>query len=275
MSELPLIPLAESADRTPENLPGWLHWLDSCPSTNTWAIAHATQLQHGDVVFTRLQTAGRGQQGRTWYAPLGVLTASFVCDRLPVAQLPNLSLAAGLAVIYAVEDLLPECQDLLRLKWPNDVLINERKLAGILCEATSGNATGNSRAIVGIGLNRCVDFAEAGLDVNAVSLHEISSIVPDEFSLLERLRHYLLEASGILAMSDISAENSGLAKLLPELRRRDMLRDRTITLELPDTTISGQAVGIDGYGRLLIRLSGDRLQAFNSGRVRWDKSYYL
>jgi len=268
LSESPLFPLPESADRTLENLPKWLHWLDSCPSTNTWASDRATQLQHGDVVFTRQQTAGRGQQGRIWYAPTGVLTASFVCDRLPVTQLPKLSLAAGLAVIYAIEDLLPNCQDILRLKWPNDVLINDRKLAGILCEATSGNTSINTRAIVGIGLNRCVNFAEAGLNINAVSLHEISSIVPDEFSLLERLRHYLLEASGMLAMSDIAAENVGLAKLLPELRRRDMLRDRHITLELPQETISGQAVGIDTYGRLLLRLSDDKVQAFTSGRVQ-------
>ncbi|HLO50859.1 MAG TPA: biotin--[acetyl-CoA-carboxylase] ligase [Kamptonema sp.] len=264
------MPLSASADRTPENLPEWLHWVDTCPSTNTWASDRASELQHGDVVFTRRQTSGRGQQGRIWYAPTGVLTASFVCDRLPVTKLPGLSLAAALAVIYAIEDLLPNCQDLLRLKWPNDVLINERKLAGILCEATSSNTSKNVRAILGIGLNRCVNFAEAGLDINAVSLHEISGIVPDEVSLLERLRHYLLEASGILAMSDMSAENAGLAKLLPELRHRDMLRDRTVTLELPEKSISGQAVGIDALGRLLIRLSDNRVQAFNSGRVRWD-----
>ena len=63
-----------------ENNPPWLHWLAQTPSTNSWALAHAAELQHGDVVFTPQQTAGRGQGDRVWYSPPGVLTASFVLD---------------------------------------------------------------------------------------------------------------------------------------------------------------------------------------------------
>jgi BirA family biotin operon repressor/biotin-[acetyl-CoA-carboxylase] ligase len=234
----------------------------------------ATQLNHGDVVFTQRQTAGRGQHGRTWYAPPGVLTASFVLDRLPITQLPGLSLAAGLAVIYAIEDLLPSCQDTLRLKWPNDVLIDRRKVAGILCEATSGQSAGRTRVIVGVGLNRCADFTQVGLDTaaiaHAVSLHQISSFVPDELPLLERLRHYLLQVADLLTRADYSTENAGLAPLLPELRRRDVLCDRTITLDLSGEIISGQAAGLDASGRLLLRRSDGQVCAFTSGRVQWN-----
>ncbi len=256
-----------------EKLPAWLHWLDRCHSTNTWATDHNPLLQHGDVVFTQQQTSGRGQQGRIWYAPAGVLTASFVLDRIPVAQLPGLSLAAGLAVIYAIADLIPDCQQLLMLKWPNDVVCNRRKLAGILCEATSGQSSRFSRAIVGIGLNRCVDFAEAGLEPDQigdpVSLHQISSVVPDELALLERLRHYLIQVADMLTRAGDSSETVGLSPLLPELHRRDALRDRTITLDLPNQSITGQAVGIDAIGRLQIRTSDGQVQAFSSGRVGW------
>lgn len=255
-----------------ENLPPWLHWLETCPSTNTWAMSHIQTLKHGDVVFTRQQTAGRGQRDRAWYAPPGVLTASFVLDAVPVARLPELSLAAGLAVIYAVEDLLPNLRNTLRLKWPNDVWLHERKLAGILCEAST-NGSGNSRVVVGIGLNHRADFTQFEFDAsaiaNAISLHQVCDLVPDECSFLEQLRYYLLQASAILSRSDRPLESSGLTSLLPDLRRRDGLRDRAITLELAEGKISGQAAGIDASGHLLMRLPNGQIQAFASGRVHW------
>lgn len=259
-------------DRPNLPLPHWLHSLDTCPSTNSWAHARAAKLHHGDAVFTKRQTSGRGQYGRTWHAPAGVLTVSFVLDNLNPNLLPGMSLAAGLAVIYAIEDLVPECRDMLRLKWPNDVWIDRQKLAGILCEATSGNALGKTRAVVGIGLNRCVDFAAAGLDAhaigNAVSLHSIASNVPDELCLLDRLRHYLLEVADMFSTTEKPAEKSGLARLLPELQHRDALLGCNVAIELLDKTICGQAAGIDESGRLLLRLGGDRIQTFTSGRVR-------
>ncbi|MEG4028379.1 MULTISPECIES: biotin--[acetyl-CoA-carboxylase] ligase [unclassified Microcoleus] len=272
MSELPLTPVSATIQPDRPNLPHWLHSLDTCPSTNSWAIARAAQLHHGDAVFTKRQTSGRGQHGRTWHAPSGVLTVSFVLDNLNPTLLPGISLAAGLAVIYAIEDLVPDCRDMLRLKWPNDVWIDRHKLAGILCEATSSNVFGKTRAVVGIGLNRCVDFAAAGLDErdlgNAVSLHSIASTVPDELCLVDRLRHYLLEVADMFSITDKPASKSGLTLLLPELRRRDGLIGCPVAIELASETIYGQAAGIDGCGRLLVCLAGDRIQAFTSGRVR-------
>ena len=268
----PLIPVSQSLESDRPNLPQWLHWLDTCPSTNTIAIARAAQLNHGDVVFTKRQTSGRGQHGRTWHAPTGVLTASFVLDNLNPNLLPGLSLAVGLAVIYAIEDLVPDCRTLLRLKWPNDIWIDRRKLAGILCEATSSHVSDKTRAVVGIGINLCVDFDRSGLDAsaigNAVSLHFIARQVPDELCLLDRLRHYILELAHMFSQTEKSAKKSGLARLLPELQHRDALFGCHVAIELPDKTICGQAAGIDESGRLLLRLGRDRIQAFSSGRVR-------
>ena len=271
LENLPLNPFSVSVNPDRTDLPDWLHWVETCASTNTWAIDRAAALTHGDVVFTTNQTAGRGQNGRSWYAPPGVLTASFVLDGLPASQLPGLSLAAGLAVIYAVEDLLPNLRDELRLKWPNDVWLHEHKLAGILCEAVSGSKS-HTRVVVGIGLNRCADFTYTNLGTaiaNAISLHQVSTVVPDELSLLERSRHYLLQASSILSRFDSGLEFSGLVALLPELRRRDVLLGRPITMELTEGQFTGHAAGLDASGRLLLRLPNDRLQAFSSGRVVW------
>lgn len=256
--------------RSQSQLPTWLHWLDSCPSTNTWAIAHRASLQHGDVVYTPHQTSGRGQHGRVWHSPPGVLTASFVLEPIPVAQLPVISLGAGLSVIYAVEDLLPTLQDTLRLKWSNDVLLNGRKLGGILCEATANSNMG--RVIVGIGLNCCVDFEQAGLDAatigQAISLHQVSPIVPDTLLLLERLRHYLLQTAGLLK-PERDAKSNGLAALLPALRNRDALLGHTISVDTGSEQVDGEAAGISDRGHLLLRLANGEMRSFVSGHILW------
>jgi BirA family transcriptional regulator, biotin operon repressor / biotin---[acetyl-CoA-carboxylase] ligase len=172
-----------------------------------------------------------------------------------------------------MEDLVPECCGKLQLKWPNDISIDRQKLAGILCEASSGNTAGKTRVVVGIGINRCVDFAAAGLDAraigNAVSLHSIVTKVPDELSLLDQLRHYLLQAADLLARNDKTG-NSGLALLLPQLRRRDALLGCEVAIELVSETITGIASGIDGSGRLLVRFPEGEMRALTSGRVRWN-----
>ncbi len=270
MDKLPLIPFPASGNPAPSNLPSWLHWVETCPSTNTWAIDRAADLHHGEVVFTRRQTAGKGQHGRVWYSPPGVLTASFVLDRLLTSRLPGLSLAAGLAVIHAVEDLLPDHRGGLRLKWTNDVLVEKRKLAGILCETASSSSSNTSRVVVGIGLNRCADFTQAGLTAdwvdNAIGMHQISSLVPEELSVLERLRYYLVQVSDIFSRDGAS---SGISAFLPQLRDRDILLNHMVTLELAGKQISGQAVGIDAGGRLLLRLQNHEVKAFASGRVVW------
>jgi BirA family biotin operon repressor/biotin-[acetyl-CoA-carboxylase] ligase len=270
MYNLPLIPFPTSGDPDPTDLPWWLHWIDSCPSTNTWALTHADRLHHGAVAFTRRQTAGRGQHGRIWHSPTGVLTASFILD-FPMAQLSGLSLVVGLAAIHAIEDLLPDQRGRLQLKWPNDVLIEGRKVAGILCEATSESSSGQTRVVVGIGLNRCVDFVQTGLTpeqvCNAISLHQVSSLIPEELVLLERLRYYLTQVRDIIAQKYNSPHFSGIVPLFPELHHRDGLRDRPITLELNGETISGQATGLDDQGQLLLQLPNGTIRGFTSGRI--------
>jgi BirA family transcriptional regulator, biotin operon repressor / biotin---[acetyl-CoA-carboxylase] ligase len=253
--------------------PVWLHWLASCASTNTWALDHLPQLQHGDVVFTQHQTAGRGQQGRHWHSPTGVLTASFILDHLPAIQLPGLPLMVGLAVIYAIEDLLPVQQGKLELKWPNDVLFQRKKLAGILCETTSRSTAHNHRVVIGIGLNRSIDFSLVGLTReqvgDAISLHQLSQQVPDELELLERLRHYLLQVGALLAQSN--HQSAGLTRWLPALRDRNSLRNGLVTLEHQGQRIVGKIIDIDPWGRLLLQVPDQPIQTIVSGRIlHWE-----
>jgi BirA family transcriptional regulator, biotin operon repressor / biotin---[acetyl-CoA-carboxylase] ligase len=238
--------------------PDWLHWLATCPSTNTWAAAHCADLAHGAVVFTPCQTAGRGQWGRSWVAPTGVLTASFVLrSAIPIDQLGQLSLLAGLAIIQALEQLTPELSSRLQIKWPNDIWLDGRKLAGILSEVTDGVV------IVGIGLNRQADFRATALADRAISLHEVLPTVPSERVLLETLRSPLLDLSGALPSP------TGQLKVawVRSINQRDLLRDRTITVQLGTETLVGVGLGIDWEGGYQLRLADGSLKSLRSGQI--------
>lgn len=227
----------------------WLTKLESCESTNTWALEHLSELNHGDVVFTRNQTAGRGQFDRIWVSSSGVLTASFVL-KLSIAQLSGFSLIAGLAVIRAIETLLPAQRDNLRLKWTNDIFANDRKLSGVLCE--SRIRANQADIVVGIGIN-CEAVPEPVN--NAISLQELSACVPKQHALLDQLRVCLMQ------MCDRT-----LSELLPEIRSRDFLLGKCIIFDTGTERLTGEATGIDEEGQLLIRV-GHQVKRYRSGRV--------
>jgi BirA family biotin operon repressor/biotin-[acetyl-CoA-carboxylase] ligase len=197
-----------------------------------------------------------------------------------------MSLIVGLAVIYAVEDLVPSLRDRLQLKWSNDVFLEGRKLAGILCEGTtdsncdffaSQTLRERTNLVVGIGFNHRADFSQVDKSnlisypiPSPISLSEVTGDIPSELALLERIRHYLLEAAGMLEFSTRSG-NYLLAKFLPAIERRDLLRDREISLDLPTAKVTGTAAGINERGELLLRLPDGRIQPFSSGKVVWKE----
>jgi BirA family biotin operon repressor/biotin-[acetyl-CoA-carboxylase] ligase len=106
----------------------------------------------GHTVVADAQAAGRGSRGRTWASPPGTDLYLSIVDRLPLplSELPPLTLAVGLGVAEAVEELLQGTQ--AHVKWPNDVQIRGKKCAGILIEASTGSPSGDA-IVIGIGLN--------------------------------------------------------------------------------------------------------------------------
>jgi BirA family transcriptional regulator, biotin operon repressor / biotin---[acetyl-CoA-carboxylase] ligase len=227
----------------------WLHHLEACPSTNTWALENLATLKDGDVIFTDQQTAGRGQHGRAWQSPQGVLTASFILESVPLS---GFSLVVGLATIFAIEDLISDLVGKLQLKWPNDLYVSERKLGGILCEAKG------QKLVVGIGLNCRAEMPVA----EAISLHQLTDLVPGNLEMLEKLRQTLREAPSLIRVQ-------GLTPLLPELRSRDMLAGRQISITYNQEAFFGQAAGIDAQGCLLIALPDGQVRSFATGHVQW------
>lgn len=252
----------------PSDDPGapWLIQLPTCPSTSTWALGRIDALAHGACVWTERQTAGRGQNGKIWHAPPGVLTASVVLD-LPGSVLPaQLSLCAGLAVAHAIEDFAPSAH--IGLKWPNDCYLLGRKVAGVLCERVlraRGPAVRDA-VVVGIGLNIDPQWDQqpAALPLAAerngvASLSELQ-VCPGMVAMLTTVRRYLLEATGLLAAG-------GWSQLLPRLRERDWLKGRFLELQVADQRVAGIADGLDGTGCLLVRSDDQTCRAIASGTV--------
>jgi BirA family biotin operon repressor/biotin-[acetyl-CoA-carboxylase] ligase len=196
---------------------------------------------HGALVTAAAQSAGRGRQGRTWSAPPGhALLMSLVLREAH----PMLPLAAAVAVADAIGDDA-------RIKWPNDVLVDGRKVAGILAEGRPQEGW----AVLGIGVNVAVriDDLPPELHASAATLgREPSDLEPFLAALLEALERALLLPTD---------------QLLDAWRSRDALLGRPITW----TAGQGTAAGIDGEGRLVVDLPEGGRTALEAGEVHLER----
>ncbi len=144
-----------------------VHKFDSCDSTNQKAKEIAREgAEIGTVVVARSQSAGRGRGGRKWHSPPGGLYFSILLSPNPGRRSTDLPLLAGVAMAQAIKESLPKSKD-ISLKWPNDILIDWKKVCGILCEGLADARI--SICVIGIGVN-----------VN-VPLTELSSYMPNPF----------------------------------------------------------------------------------------------
>ncbi|MFT4033994.1 MAG: biotin--[acetyl-CoA-carboxylase] ligase [Patulibacter sp.] len=237
--------------------------LDEVDSTNRVALERAAAgAPHGLTVVARRQTAGRGRQGRSWRSGDGALTLSVVVRGTPVDGL--LPLRAGLAVARTVG---PSA----RVKWPNDVLVEGRKVAGILVEqvgdrvgggaqggaADDGEPGGGPVAVVGIGVNVAVDVSSWPPEIAAragslgCSADQVDA-VRDQL-LVELTDALSLDAPTIVAL----------------LAARDALAARAISWSAADGggRRDGHAEGIEADGRLRVRLPDGELLHLTGGEV--------
>ena len=147
--------LGSSASRGSLSDPALLHWFDELPSTQDEAHRLAAEgAPHGTAVAARVQTAGRGTRGRRWASEAGGLWMSVVCRPEGSASLPVAGIRIGLALaeLLSVPPLGQSAGPPVRVKWPNDLYLEDRKLGGILCEARwQGDRVG--WMVAGIGLN--------------------------------------------------------------------------------------------------------------------------
>jgi len=239
---------------------GCVHHFRTIPSTNAWLLARARSAPEWTVAIADEQTAGRGRQGHAWISPRGNLYLSVLLKpSRPLGDEALLPLAGGVAVAEALEGCGVPCE----LKWPNDVLVGGRKIAGILVEGTS-SAGGLDALVLGVGVNLVRAHHEMpeeswGAATSAVS--EGSQILrPAEVALavLERVRvwyHALQEGKRKSLLEAWSARGASWW-------------GRTVVFESVGKPVVGVAVGIDERGALRVRLEGGLEIAVLAGEIR-------
>ena len=216
-------------------------------STNQYLLERMNTLQTGDACVAEYQQAGRGRRGRQWFSPFGAnlyLSMYWRLDQGPAAAM-GLSLVIGIVIAEVLQQLGAED---VRVKWPNDLYLNDRKLAGILVEMTG--KTGDAAQIVfGAGINLAMRSPDANV-VNQgwINLHEAGiAINRNELVsvLVNQLRRSLKEF-----------EREGLTPFISRWQRLDNFINRPVKLLIGEREVLGIARGIDPQGGLLLEQDG-------------------
>jgi len=234
------------------------------PSTNE--ILHLLAkagAREGTVVLAESQTAGRGRLGKTWFSPFGVNLYASILFR-PVIRpkdAPVFSLIASLALADAVRALgLPAA-----IKWPNDILVERKKVAGVLAEvATSGDRL--DYVILGVGVNLNVErkaLLEALGDAGraAASLRDLLGRDVERNAFVASFVNFLDEWLSVY-------RNQGPAAILAAWRDRDILTGRRVEVREERITFEGKALGVHADGQLVVEDSKGLTRKVTAGEVR-------
>lgn len=248
----------------PPRLPSFYHLvvLDSIDSTNEEArrriAAAPDQVPEGTLIWAAEQTAGRGRRGRGWSSPRGNLYLTMVLKpSCPPATAAQLGFAAAVALAESIAPVLPGA-DRVRLKWPNDVLVDGAKVSGILLEAVSTRAGALDALVLGIGVN-LRRRPEAGL-YKTISLAEAGAAVGEPAELLESV------AQRFLAWYE-RWRREGFGPLREAWLAHALGLGQPIEVRLDHETLAGRFATIDDAGALVLDLPDGRRRLVGAGDV--------
>jgi BirA family biotin operon repressor/biotin-[acetyl-CoA-carboxylase] ligase len=255
---------------------------DSLDSTNTRAVELAREpgLLLPALVVARRQTAGRGRGENRWWSTDGALTFSMVLDPashgIAVDHWPRLSLAAAIAVCDALraettnngagsgKNPRTPCSSLratCSIKWPNDVMIDDRKVAGILLESPSGSSHTRDRLVLGIGVN-----VNNSAMLAPIAIREHVAALCDATGRIHRLHDVLVAVLHSISARMVELGNQD-PKLTRDWRNRNYLLGRSVVVDASRSTIKGECVDIADDGALVIETREGPVPVF-SGTVR-------
>ncbi len=238
-----------------------LHHFYKIGSTNTAAMAAAAEgAPEGSVFLAEEQTAGRGRGANSWQSPrsTGIYCSVIVRPPLPPSEVLVLSLAAGLAVRSAIQQV--DSRVNVDLKWPNDVLIDGKKVCGILTEMNA-EATRVRHIVVGVGIN--VNQASFPRELQAISLRLATG---SEWSRVELVAALLksLDREYRELLEDAEAQESILRRFA---EGSSWVRGKAVRVEENGSAFEGTTEGLDARGFLRVRTTRD-VRTVLSGTVR-------
>lgn len=217
-------------------------------STNQYLLDRMDQLPSGHACIAEYQQAGRGRRGRKWFSPFGsnlYLSMYWRLEQGPAAAM-GLSLVIGIVMAEVILSLgVPD----VRVKWPNDLYLNDRKLAGILVELT-GKTGDAAQIVMGAGVN-LVMRSEGASEINQgwINLQE-AGVEIDRNELAAKIINSLRNALPIF-------ERDGLAPFVGRWDALDNFINRPVKLLIGDREVHGIARGIDKQGGLLLEQEGE------------------
>jgi BirA family biotin operon repressor/biotin-[acetyl-CoA-carboxylase] ligase len=238
-----------------------VHYFFETDSTNKVARRLAESgAPHGGVVIAEQQTHGRGRLGRTWVSPpfLNLYFSMVLRPALIPAHAPQITLMAAVALADAIAAFIPIPPS---IKWPNDILVDGKKLAGILTES-SCTAQCIEFVILGIGVNLNFPYLAMPPEIRAraSSLLELRGSAVDRESFIGRLIQDLDRCYGMLV-------ESGFAAIAARWESYFILSNRRVRVEMPDQVLVGRAKGIDRDGALIVESDDGIAQRILAGDV--------
>lgn len=225
-------------------------------STSVAAMEKAVQGEKGYICTAEQQTAGRGRRGRAWASPYASnLYFSVVWEfGGGAASLEGLSLAVGVAVVDALEKSgLTGSQ----LKWPNDVLYQGRKLAGVLLEMT-GDPSGRCHVVIGVGLNVSMPKS-VSIDQPWTDVMSVNEGAANRNQLLVAILNELMPLLS-------SFEGQGFNAYRDRWQSLDAFAETEVAMTLGSDIVVGKAIGVDGTGAIIIETASG-VRKFNGGEV--------
>jgi len=238
-----------------------IHYLTEVDSTNSHARRLADKgAQAGEVIIAESQTHGRGRLGRLWVSPahVNLYLSVILRPKLPPVDAPQITLMAAVALADALAPFIPAVPE---IKWPNDILAEGRKLAGILTESAC-HAEAIDFVILGVGvnINYPVESMPDAIRKRATSMISLAGASVSRENVARRLIQDLDRCYGEL-------EEAGFQALAARWQTRFGLRGKKVRVEMTDRIIIGIARGIDRDGALLLEDSRGELQRVVAGDV--------
>jgi BirA family biotin operon repressor/biotin-[acetyl-CoA-carboxylase] ligase len=241
-----------------------IHYFVEIESTNAYAFKRAQEGgTEGEIVVSESQTRGKGRMGRHWVSPayLNLYFSVILRPKVPPAHAPQLTLMSAVAVAETVQSFLPYPPE---IKWPNDILVRGKKLAGILTES-SCQSDKILFVIIGIGVNLNFTLAlmPEAIQDRATSIRILTQKPVNRTAFMQRLIHNLDKCYG-------DFEDKGFSVLAHRWESFFALKGKNIKIQMtssPDQAIRGKAIGIDGDGALTLQDDRGVLRRIIAGEV--------
>ncbi|MDM9285637.1 bifunctional biotin--[acetyl-CoA-carboxylase] ligase/biotin operon repressor BirA [Providencia rettgeri] len=230
-------------------------------STNQYMLERIAELKSGDTCLAEYQSAGRGRRGRQWISPFGCnlyLSMYWRLEQGPAAAV-GLSLVVGIVIAEVLNRI---SQEKVKVKWPNDLYMNDKKLAGILVELT-GKTGDAAHIIIGVGIN-------IGMNNNNI---ESSKSITQEWSSLrdevENIERNELSANIIKSLREslVIFEYEGLKPFLERWFKLDNFLNRHVKLLIGNDIISGIERGVNDQGALLLQKDNGEIIPYIGGEI--------